>query len=276
LFGHTPAKVKISVVTPSLNQARFISQSISSVIEQQGDFDVELFVMDGGSSDGTVEILKEYERKIGRLETSRISLSWKSEKDMGQAQAINQGLRLSRGQVLAFLNSDDTYAPGALQRVADFFRRNPGLLWLTGKCRIINAQGREIRKGVTAYKNFWLRHYCYPLLLAENFLSQPATFWRRGLYEEFGELEENCHYSLDYEYWLRLGEKYRPGFIDEYLANFRVHPESKGGRGEKLRWGDGLDLIRRYGRPYGYILPLYLFNYVKMASAFRLLRWLGR
>jgi glycosyltransferase involved in cell wall biosynthesis len=266
--------LKISIVTPSLNQEGYIARAISSVISQEGEFDLELIVIDGGSTDGTVGILKEFDRTIRQLPSARIRFFWQSEKDQGHVQAVNKGLRLAGGDVLAFLNSDDSYAPGAIQKVVDFLATNPKIIWVTGKCRIIDRQEREIRKWVTAYKNILLKNYSYPLLLTENFLSQPATFWRKRAYEEFGDLDESQRYSLDYEYWLRLGQKYKPGFIDDYLANFRLHSASKSGRGEMMRFRDGLDLVRRFGKSYGFALPLYLLNYAKLASAYRVMRWL--
>jgi glycosyltransferase involved in cell wall biosynthesis len=268
--------LKISIVTPSLDQERYIARAISSVIGQEGDFDLELIVVDGGSTDGTVGILKEFDRKIRQRPTARIKFFWQSEKDRGHVQAVNKGLRLAGGDVLAFLNSDDSYAPGAFQKVVDFFATNPKIIWVTGKCRIIDRQERVIRKWVTTYKNILLKNYSYPLLLTENFLSQPATFWRKRVYEEFGDFNESQGYSLDYEYWLRLGQKYKPGFINDYLANFRLHPASKSGRGEIMGFGEGLDLVRRFGKSYVLARPLYLLNYAKLASAYRVMRWLRR
>ncbi len=268
--------MKISVIVPSLNQVRYISRSISSVVGQRGDFDVELLVMDGGSTDGTVEVLKEVEGRLRQQPHPRLTFVWRSEKDRCQAQAANKGFGLSRGDVLALVNSDDVCLPGAFQKVVDFFERNPGIMWLTGRCRIIDAEDGEIRKAVTAYKNFLLRHYRYELLLVENFVSQPATYWRRSLYEQLGGFAENRPRSLDYEYWLRLGEKYPPGILGDYLASFRVHPQSMTGRGERIGFREGLELVGRYGSAAGFILPLYVLSYAKTAFAYRALRWLGR
>jgi len=268
--------MKVSVIMPSLNQAGYISTSISSVIHQEGNFEVELMVMDGGSADETTEILKEYERKIRQSASARITFLWRSEKDKGQAEGINKGLRQSRGDILAFMNSDDSYAPGAFQKVVDFFARNPDIMWLTGKCRIIDRNDREIRKWVTAYKNFLLKNYCYPLLLTENFLSQPATFWRRKTYEEFGDFDESLFYCLDHEYWLRLGQKHRPGFIDDYLAHFRLHSASKSAPGHAMRFGEELGLVRRFGKSRGFLLFLFMLNFVKIVSAYGLMRRLGK
>lgn len=206
---------RISIVTPSFNQAQFIGRTIDSVLNQNYP-NLEYIVMDGGSTDGTLEILKSYGKQI----------VYRSEKDNGQGDAINKGLKLATGEVMAYLNSDDTYEPGALNKVAQFFERDERL-WVFGKCRIINEKDGESRNIITDYKNFWLSRYTYNTLLILDFISQPAVFWRRDAYEEIGPFDEDEYYELDYDYWLRLGKKYQPGFINSYLANFRVHKHAK-------------------------------------------------
>lgn len=207
---------RISVITPSFNQAEFIERTIKSVLSQDYP-NLEYIVMDGGSTDGTVEILKKYGKKI----------IWRSEKDKGQGDAINKGLRLAQGEIFSYLNSDDTLEPGALRAVSDFFIKNPKSMWVFGKCRIIDEDDKETRKVITAYKNFWLKRYNYKTLLILDYISQPAVFWRREAYEKIGEFDIKEFWELDYDYWLRLGSKYQPGFIDQYLANFRVHQRAK-------------------------------------------------
>jgi len=207
---------KISVITPSFNQAEFIERTIKSVLSQDYQ-NLEYIVMDGASTDGTTEILKKYGKKI----------VWRSERDKGQGDAINKGLRLSKGEIFAYLNSDDTLEPGALKSVADFFIKNPKTMWVFGKCRIIDESDNEIRNTITTYKNFWLKRYNYKTLLILDYISQPAVFWRREAYKEIGEFNIREFWELDYDYWLRLGRRYQPGFLNKYLANFRVHKESK-------------------------------------------------
>lgn len=207
---------RISVVTPSFNQAQFIGRTIDSVLNQNYP-NLEYIVMDGGSTDGTLEILKSYGKKI----------IYRSERDKGQGDAINKGLRMASGELLAYLNSDDTYQPAALIKTAEFFVENLGTMWAFGMCRIVDRNDNEIRNIVTAYKNFWLKRYNLQSLLVLDYISQPAVFWRKEAYKNIGCFDENEFYELDYDYWLRLGKRYKPGFINAYLASFRVHKQAK-------------------------------------------------
>jgi glycosyltransferase involved in cell wall biosynthesis len=209
---------RITVVTPSLNQGRFIERTIRSVLDQKYP-DLEYFVVDGGSTDGTVDLLETYGSRI----------RWTSAKDRGQSDAVNKGLAQATGEVCSFLNADDLYEPGALLRVGEYFASHTEQVWLAGRCRIIDAEDREIRRLVTAYKNFWLRLGSYEVLTVLNYISQPAVFWRRRVMEEVGHLKETLHYGMDYDFWLRIGKRYPLDTLPEYLAGFRVHPSSKTG-----------------------------------------------
>lgn len=209
---------KISIVTPSFNQGDFIEETIQSVLDQ-GYPNLEYLVIDGGSTDGTLDILRKYS---GRLR-------WFSEPDSGQANAINKGLQLATGEVLAFLNSDDLYLPGALFSVARFFMANPEAAWLSGRCITVDAKKQKTRKLITHYKNFWLRFRSYKILQVLNYISQPATFWRKSVFDELGPLDESLHYTMDYEYWLRIGKQYRLYSLPQELAVFRLHANSKSG-----------------------------------------------
>ena len=212
----SPAYPKISLVTPSLNQGKFIEATIQSVLSQNYP-NLEYLVMDGGSSDNTIDVLKSYSSQ----------LQWVSEKDKGQTDAINKGLRIASGEIVAYLNADDLLLPGTLLKIAQLFMEHPQTMWITGQCRIIDENNREIRKLITAYKNLWLRLSHRSILLITDYISQPATFWRANLMSEMGYLDESLHYAMDYEYWLRLYSKYPPLFVPQYLAAFKIHPQSK-------------------------------------------------
>ncbi|OGP12532.1 MAG: hypothetical protein A2052_00045 [Deltaproteobacteria bacterium GWA2_54_12] len=226
---------RITVITPSYNQGIFIKETIDSVLSQ-GYPDLEYLVIDGGSTDDTIDILKSYE---GRLK-------WVSEKDKGQSDAINKGIRRATGEIIAYLNSDDLYEKGALEKAARYFTSHPESIWMTGQCRIIDIGGAEVRAAITAYKNFLLSRYSYNILLVTNFVSQPATFIRRQAFSEFGLFDESQHRVMDYDFWLRLGHKHPPGIVDDYLASFRVHPGSKTSSSFKYTFKEELEVARRH------------------------------
>jgi GT2 family glycosyltransferase len=191
-------------------------------------------------------------------------LRWITEKDEGQSQAINRGFQLSGGEILGFLNSDDLYEPGALLRVGEFFRIHPQAAWVTGRCRIIDREGNEIRKGVTLYKNLWLRTRSYSALCILNYISQPATFWRRTVWEDVGPLDDRLKYTMDYDYWLRVGHKYRLWVAPGDLARFRVHPSSKAGSSASAQ----LEIARRHVRS-PFLLGLHRIHTAAIVTIYR-------
>lgn len=215
--------MKFSIVTPSFNQARFISQTINSVINQTGDFDIEYYVYDGGSTDGTVDILEDTEIKL--INNPRIKFYWQSKKDKGQSDAINQALSKATGDIFAYINSDDYYEPNVFQRIAQNIKDNS---WITGYSHIVNVKNELIQKPITLYKNFWLDRYSTKTLLILNYISQPSTFFKRELFTKFGPFDENLHLTMDYNFWLNISRKYQPKILKQYISNFRIHSNSKG------------------------------------------------
>lgn len=212
--------MKITIVTPSFNQGRFIERTIESVLAQRGDFELEYLVMDGGSTDETLAILRRHE---GRLR-------FVSERDRGQSDAINKGFRMATGDVLAWLNSDDTYELGALDAVARVLGEG-GARWCFGECRIVDEDGREVRAAIARYKSWVARRYSRMRLVGRNFIPQPATFFRRDLLAEAGPLDESLHFAMDYDLWLRFAALAEPVFVPGTLASFRWHGRSKTGAG---------------------------------------------
>ena len=202
---------KISIVTPSFNQGRYIEQCLQSVQDQ--DFsDVEQIVFDGGSKDNTVEVLRRYENR---------GVRWTSEKDKGQSDAINKGFLAAKADIIGWLNSDDWYARGAFRVVIDYFRDHPEAQWVYGNNFFTDAEGRVTRHLRTMpYRWDWL---LYTGLL----IPQPGVFFRRRILEDCGLLDVSLHGLMDYEWWLRIVQKHPPHFIDRFLAYFRFHPESK-------------------------------------------------
>ncbi|MDP1620942.1 MAG: glycosyltransferase family 2 protein [Bacteroidales bacterium] len=227
---------EISIVTPSLNQAGFVERTLVSVLEQQVDVPVEHIVIDGGSTDGSLEIL---EKHAGNLR-------YISEPDMGMPDALNKGVTMAKGEIIGWLNSDDMLLPGALQKVVDFFALHPDCLWLYGNCRIIDEQDREIRKWITAYKKRLSGKYSFERLLTENFISQPAVFIRRKAMDAVGQIDIALPTAMDYDLWLRLAKLGHPGYINDDLACFRVHRESISSRNYRKQFKEQYRIHARY------------------------------
>lgn len=232
--------LKISVITPSLNQGKFIEETIKSVLNQNYP-NLEYIVMDGGSNDNTISILKKYSKQI----------SWYSQRDRGQADAINKGMKLAKGDIIAYLNSDDLYFSNTLFTVNDYFNQHERMKWVTGKCRIIDSRGKEIRKWLTAWKNLWLKKVYLKIptkwgLYTLNFLSQPSTFWRREVIDKVGYFDISLKYVMDYDYWLKTSKEFKLGFIDKYLSYFRVYASSKSGKGYYEQFSEGYRIVQKY------------------------------
>ncbi len=209
---------RITVVTPSFNQAKYIKDTIDSVLSQNYP-NLEYIVIDGGSTDSTVKILKSYRKKI----------TWISEKDRGQTHAINKGLHRATGEIMAYLNSDDIYYPNALMQVASYYQKTHAD-WITGDCVVIDQQGKVSPGGwlVRSYKRLLMIFYSKTtLMLADSMLPQPSTFWSRRAWERVGDFNENYHYVMDYDYWLRMSQYYKPHDLNVVLSGFRAQPESK-------------------------------------------------
>jgi len=216
----------VSIVTPSYNQGRFAAEAIESVLGQVGEFELEHIVIDGASTDGTVEILKRFGERVrggewaGRCRGVRFH--WVSEPDRGQSDAIGKGFRMAEGQVCSWLNSDDTLLPGALGKVLETFRRIPEAGLIYGKVFFTDASGRtvsEVETGPTDYEG----------LAALNLICQPAAFFRRAAWDAVGGLDEDLLYAMDHDLWIRIARRFPLAYLPEPLATYRLHGESKTG-----------------------------------------------
>jgi glycosyltransferase involved in cell wall biosynthesis len=202
---------RVSIVMPSLNQGRFIAQSIESVLAQD-ESNVELIVVDGGSNDETLAILKSFGERV----------TWISEKDDGQSQAVNKGWRMARGEIWGWLNADDLLAPDATRRAVDALDANAALAGVYGDCVYIDEAGAAL--GKYPAEEF---DYAKLVLRAEDFIPQPGVFLRRAWAERVGLLDENLHYVMDYDLWLRLGMRAPLKFLRGEMARARLHRAAK-------------------------------------------------
>lgn len=213
-ISHSKSLPRISVVTPSFNQGQYIERTILSVLEQDYP-DFEHIIIDGGSTDNTLDILKKYPH-----------LKWISEKDEGQADALNKGLRMATGEIIAWINSDDWYEPEAFNTVAEWFKENPDKNVVMGNCNLIDKSGKifyvaeNYERGFEEMSLFWI---------TGSIPTQPAIFFRKKLLDEFGYLDKSLNYAMDYDLWMRFAKKNRFYHISKVVANYLFHESSKGG-----------------------------------------------
>ncbi len=210
----THLKPKISIITPSYNQVQYLEKTIDSVLSQNYP-NLEYIIIDGGSSDGSVNIIRKYRKHLAY---------WVSEPDRGQSHAINKGIKIATGDVINWLNSDDFYEPKGLQKVVEFFD-DPSLNCFCGRSRLFDengtikySRGTDVYSGNLAKTIGWAR------------IDQPVTFFRKSAWDTVGLLNEQLHYTMDREWWMRY--LYIFGLhgivrINEALLNFRLHEDSK-------------------------------------------------
>jgi glycosyltransferase involved in cell wall biosynthesis len=203
---HSPL---VSIITPSYNQGKFIEETIRSVLSQDYP-NIEYIVVDGGSTDNTLEILKKYE---GRLR-------WISEKDRGQSDAINKGFGMAKGEILAWLNSDDTYLPGAITKVVDFLDAHPRTRVVYGRSYYTDIEGKAIGE-------YPVGPFDYRRLAVFNFISQPSVFFRRSAWNAVKWIDESLNYTMDYDLWIRMAKGGGFDYIEDFLSTYRLHVESK-------------------------------------------------
>lgn len=244
-------------MTPSYNQGRFLEETIRSVL-LQGYPELEYIVIDGGSTDNSVAVIETYAPWIA---------SWVSEKDDGQSAAINKGWARSTGEILAWINSDDTYLPGAFGTIAAWFERHPELDIVYGDCRMTDEAGRFLRNAPT--RPFALE----PLVCNTWFIPQQSTFIRRRVVEKIGALQEDLHLAMDWEYWLRAAlQDCTIGWLPEAIACFRTYPAAKTYAQSIASGREQLQILSQAFRGRGNIAAIRPFK--KKAFA-QITRWTG-
>jgi glycosyltransferase involved in cell wall biosynthesis len=234
----------LSVITPVYNAAATLPETLASV-RDQGYPRLEHIIVDGGSTDGTVDLLREAD-----------GISWVSEPDRGLAHAMNKGVAMATGDIIGELNADDVYEPGALRAVGRAFRDHPNTMWLTGYCRIVDGEGREIRRPVTSYKNALLRRYSLGLYLTHNFISAPATFFRRETLAASGGFDERYRISVDYDLQLRIARRHDPLILRRYLASFRMVEGTLSMSGFRTQFREHAEQARRHGEGHAVAVGL--------------------
>ena len=212
-MNHFP---KISIVTPSFNQGQFLEETIKSVIEQNYP-NLEYIIIDGGSTDNSIEIINNYKNFLKY---------WESKNDLGQANAINKGLMKSTGDIISYLNSDDRYIPNIFFTMSEIFRLNSNYKWIAGNVLFTDYKGEIITRKKPLFSP-------YILHFGSSSLYQPSVFLKKEIISEIGLLNESFHAVMDQEWFCRISEKYYPLIVDIDFSYFRWHEKSKSSSSKK-------------------------------------------
>jgi glycosyltransferase involved in cell wall biosynthesis len=228
----------VSIVTPSYNQSHFIEATIRSVLSQDYP-QIEYFVVDGASTDGTADIIHKYEDRLAW---------WVSEKDMGQTDAINKGFARATGKVLAWLNSDDTYEPGAVSAAVRYLQEHPNAGMVYGGCNYIDGNGDVIGQ-------FQSRQTSYQRIRrGYNHIPQQTMFFRAELWKQVGPLDPSFHYAMDYDLWTRIAARTEIRYVPQTWANFRLHTSGKTIMADDRFWPEMLRIHYRDGGSFFSVL----------------------
>jgi glycosyltransferase involved in cell wall biosynthesis len=221
----------ISIVTPSHNQAHYIEETIQSVLSQ-GYPQIEYLIVDGGSTDDTVNIIKKYEDKLAW---------WTTEKDGGQTDAINKGFAYASGDILAWINSDDTYEPGAVAAAVRDLHEHPEVGMVYGDCNYINESGRVIGKFNASQTNYRLLRQGY------THIPQQTMFFRADLWKQIGPLDPSFYFAMDYDLWTRIAARTEIKYVPRTWANFRLHTSGKSILADDRCWPEMMRVHYRDG-----------------------------
>jgi glycosyltransferase involved in cell wall biosynthesis len=229
----------VSIVTPSYNQARYLESTIRSVLEQEYP-NIEYILVDGGSTDGSVDIIQHYANRLAW---------WVSEKDLGQTDAINKGFTHAKGDILAWLNSDDTYEHQAVAEAVAFLRNHPEVGLVYGDAAFITASGRVIGRFPAAQTDYrrLRRGYVH--------IPQQSSFWRADLWKKVGPLDPSFYFAMDYDLWVRLAAHAPLQYLPRLWANFRLHQQGKTIAADDRCWSEMLKVHYRDGGSWFGVLP---------------------
>jgi glycosyltransferase involved in cell wall biosynthesis len=221
----------VSIITPSLNQAEYLEETITSVLAQNYP-NFEYIIVDGGSIDGSVELIQRYEDRLS---------FWVSEPDQGQTDAINKGFQLAQGEILAWLNSDDSYLPGAVAEAVEFLQKNPDAGMVYGDANLVDENGQLLGK-------FPARQTDYRQLLRGSVhIPQQSAFFRESLWRQVGPLDPSFYFAMDYDLWVRLAKISRLQYYPRLWANFRLHGSAKSVSSDDRCYPEMLRVYRREG-----------------------------
>jgi glycosyltransferase involved in cell wall biosynthesis len=247
----------VSIVTPSFKQAGFLEATIKSVVEQDYP-QIEYIIVDGGSNDGSLDIIQRYADRLAW---------WVSEPDRGQTDAINKGFAHASGQVLAWINSDDTYQPGAISRAVNFLQTHPEIGMVYGDANFIDRDGKMIGRFPACQTDYRRLRQGYV------HIPQQASFFRADLWQKVGPLDPTFYFAMDYDLWVRLAAIAPLFYTQQLWANFRLHGDAKTVSADDRCWPEMLKVHRRLG---GSRFSVLYAKYILRLVAAPLIKWRRR
>jgi len=245
----------VSIITPSYNQVQFLEKTIESVLAQDYP-NLEYIIVDGDSTDGSKELIQRYEKEIS---------AWISEPDQGQSEAINKGFELAKGEIFAWLNSDDLYYPWAIEQAVDYLLKTPEVGMIYGDTDIIDKNGQVIGMFNAQQTNY------QRLMRGGVYIPQPAAFWYSDLYRKVGALDTSYYFAMDYDLWVKFAKNAEIRYIPQLWSSFRIHGHGKTMVSDDRCWPE---MRRVYQREGGGLFSLFMGKYVLRRLISPLWNWI--
>lgn len=250
-----------SIVTPSYNQGQYLEKTIQSVLQQAGDFFIDYIIADGGSTDESVAVIKKYEELLHTgaypIQCKGITYRWWSKKDKGQSDAINQGLAQARGEILAWINSDDFYETDAFSVARSTFEQHPDVDLVYGDCHCVNEGQHTVTVSRAQQADF------ETFLSTAHSFGQSSSFFTKRIILQTGLLDETLHYAMDFDLWLRISKLSRILYVPFIFSTYRLWAECKSVAHEDAFFPEKLAICKKYDRSlfaYRYLVSFYKSN----------------
>jgi len=247
----------ISIVIPSYNKVKYIKKTLDSIVSQSYK-SYEVIIQDGGSTDGTLNVIKKYAKKYPK------HIRYESKKDGGQLNAINIGLKKAKGELVTFINADDVYEKDAFEAVVGHYLENPNALWFAGKGIVIDENDNEIAKFATWYKSLLLNWNLRTFLLITNYLMQPSVFLTKKALKKYGLFTGTKFAVMEYDMWLKISIDRMPVLINKVLTKFRLEKDTKTSTNSKLLLYEDEKIIKKYTKNKLTLFLHILHNYFRV------------